>query len=49
MSLDEEGAWIDPGAIGPIHGYPPAPEDENEDDADDGDAEEPAGEADKEA
>lgn len=49
MSLDEEGAWIDPGAIGPIHGYPPAPEDENEDDADEGDAEEPEGEADKEA
>ncbi len=49
MTLDEEGAWIDPGAIGPIHGYPPAPEDENEDDADDANAEESEGEVDKEA
>jgi len=22
MRIDENGAWIDPGAIGPIHGYP---------------------------
>ena len=49
MSLDEEGAWIDPGAIGPIWGYPPAPEDENEDDADDADAAESADASDTEA
>ena len=49
MTLDEEGAWIDPGAIGPIWGYPPAPEDENEDDADDADAAESDDESDKEA
>ncbi len=33
MSIDENGAWIDPGAIGPVHGYPVAPEKlQNEDD-----------------
>ena len=45
MTLDEDGVWIDPGAIGPIWGYPPAPED----DADDADAAESDDESDKEA
>jgi len=30
MQIDENGAWIDPGAIGPKFGYPVAPEKETE-------------------
>ena len=29
MQIDESGVWIDPGAIGPIHGYPSQESQEN--------------------
>ena len=37
MSIDENGAWIDPGPIGPKHGYPALPEEETQDETDDTD------------
>ncbi len=37
MSIDENGAWIDPGPIGPKHGYPALSEEETQDETDDTD------------